>query len=146
DGKLAYRMKRRLGDGTRSSSSNRGSCSAGSATLVPPPRAHLVRYHGVFGPASKWRSEIVPTPAQSTCLAPAPCSSAAPDAPGPPPAPKPPRPIDSRIPWNELFLRVFREDILACPCGGRRKGHRLHRREAGDREDPRPPRASHHLP
>src|SRR5205823_8065375 len=32
------------------------------ATLVPPPRAHLVRYHGVFGPASKWRKEIVPTP------------------------------------------------------------------------------------
>jgi hypothetical protein len=30
------------------------------ATLVPPPRAHLVRYHGVFGPASKWRGEIVP--------------------------------------------------------------------------------------
>jgi len=22
------------------------------ATLVPPPRAHLVRYHGVFAPAS----------------------------------------------------------------------------------------------
>jgi putative transposase len=31
DGKLAYRMK----------------------------RAHLVRYHGVFGPASKWRREIL---------------------------------------------------------------------------------------
>ena len=25
------------------------------------------------------------------------------------------------IPWNELLLRVFREDILACPCGGRRE-------------------------
>jgi len=38
-----------------------------------------------------------------------------------PPECKPPRPLDSRIPWSELLLRVFREDILACPCGGRRK-------------------------
>ena len=27
------------------------------AALVPPPRAHLVRYHGVFGPASAWRTQ-----------------------------------------------------------------------------------------
>src|SRR6267143_3436519 len=39
----------------------------------------------------------------------------------PPPATEPTRRLDSRIPWNELLLRVFREDILACPCGGRRK-------------------------
>src|SRR4051812_10939155 len=31
------------------------------------------------------------------------------------------RQSDSRIPWRDLFLRVFREDVLACPCGGRRK-------------------------
>ena len=30
--------------------------------LVPPPRFHLVRYHGVLAPAAKWRSEIVPAP------------------------------------------------------------------------------------
>ena len=30
------------------------------------------------------------------------------------------RPRDSRIPWAELLLRVFREDVLLCPCGGRR--------------------------
>ena len=27
------------------------------AALVPPPRAHLVRYHGVFGPALAWRPQ-----------------------------------------------------------------------------------------
>ena len=26
----------------------------------------------------------------------------------------------SRIPWAELLMRVFLEDVLACPCGGRR--------------------------
>ena len=25
------------------------------------------------------------------------------------------------MPWSELLLRVFREDTLACRCGGRRK-------------------------
>src|SRR6266851_3673372 len=33
----------------------------------------------------------------------------------------PQRPADpSRIPWAELLMRVFREDVLLCPCGGRR--------------------------
>src|SRR5713226_7835798 len=72
------------------------------AALVPPPRSHLVRYHGVFGPASKWRSQIVPRPLESTIAPCAPAStpqrqSATAD-----------RPRTSRIPWAELLLRVFR--------------------------------------
>ena len=121
DGKLAYRMKRRLGDGRDVLILEPRELLRRLATLIPPPRAHLVRYHGVFGPASKWRREIAPASPQSACPAEAPCSSNAPDTSRPPPATKPPRPLDSRIPWSELLLRVFREDILACPCGGRRK-------------------------
>ena len=30
------------------------------AALVPPPRAHQVLYHGVFGPNAKYRKEILP--------------------------------------------------------------------------------------
>ena len=30
------------------------------AALVPKPRAHLIRYHGVFAPASPDRAQIVP--------------------------------------------------------------------------------------
>jgi len=26
----------------------------------------------------------------------------------------------SRIPWTKLLLRVFRKEVLLCPCGGRR--------------------------
>jgi Putative transposase len=121
DGKLAYRMKRRLGDGREVLILEPRELLRRIATLVPPPRAHLVRYHGVFGPASKWRREIVPAPPRNTCLAAVSCSGKVPDAANPPPESKPPRPLDSRIPWRELLLRVFREDILACPCGGRRK-------------------------
>ncbi len=28
--------------------------------LIPPPRRHLVRFHGVFAPNSGWRKQIVP--------------------------------------------------------------------------------------
>ena len=118
-GKLAYRMKRSLGDGREVLILEPRELLRRLATLVPPPRAHLVRYHGVFGPASKWRKEIVPAPSQSACPARSPTFGDAPDGSRPPT--RPPRPLDSRIPWNELLLRVFREDILACPCGGRRK-------------------------
>jgi hypothetical protein len=59
DGRLAYRLKRPLGDG-------RTALLLEPATPGPPPRN--------------------------------PC----------------------RIPWAELLLRVFREDVLSCPCGGRR--------------------------
>src|SRR5207248_6528873 len=121
DGTLAYRMKRRLGDGREVLILEPRELLRRLATLVPPPRAHLVRYHGIFGPASKWRREIVPVPAQGTCPAEASTCSNAQGTSRFPPVTKPPRPLDSRIPWNELVLRVFREDILACPCGGRRK-------------------------
>ncbi len=30
------------------------------AALVPGPRAHLTRYHGVFAPHSRWRAEVTP--------------------------------------------------------------------------------------
>jgi hypothetical protein len=79
-----------------------------------------VRYHGVFGPASQWRKEIVPAPPPPTCpAAPEPDEAQEPAASRP--ESKPPRPTDSRIPWSDLLLRVFREDVLTCPCGGRRK-------------------------
>jgi hypothetical protein len=120
DGTLAYRMKRRLGDGREVLILEPRELLRRLVTLVPPPRAHLVRFHGVFGPASTWRTEIVPAPAQSACATQAACSSGEPDTSPAPPATKPPRSADSRIPWSELLLRVFREDILACPCGGRR--------------------------
>jgi hypothetical protein len=32
-----------------------------------------------------------------------------------------PAPAQRADPWAKLLLRVFREDVLSCPCGGRRK-------------------------
>ncbi|MFL5399214.1 MAG: transposase, partial [Myxococcales bacterium] len=60
DGRLAYLLKRPLADGTAFLVLEPCELLRRLAALVPPPRAHLVRYHGVVAPASAWRSRIVP--------------------------------------------------------------------------------------
>ncbi len=129
DGRLAYRLKRSLGDGRQIVLLQPTEFLRRLATLVPPPRAHLIRYHGVFAPASRWRSQVIPplrecTPSTPPCASAVPSEDPAPAATGTPPGQATAevrRPADSsRIPWAELLMRVFREDVLACPCGGRR--------------------------
>lgn len=52
------------------------------AALVPPPRAHLVRFHGVFAPHSKSRARIVPAiPLSSEPVALPPQQAPSPDTP-----------------------------------------------------------------
>ena len=80
--------------------------------VVPPPRRHLVRYAGVFGPASRARKQL-----RALVLEAAPATTANPRCPAPgPPASSRRR----RLPWADLLRRVFAQDVLACPCGGRR--------------------------
>ncbi|MFA6109920.1 MAG: transposase, partial [Candidatus Latescibacterota bacterium] len=74
------------------------------AALVPPPRQHLIRYHGVLAPHAADRGQIVPAPAD-----PAATPSAA--------------PTELARPWRQswacLLARVFRQDLTLCPaCGG----------------------------
>lgn len=79
--------------------------------IIPPPRRHLVRYAGVFGPAAKARRQLrALIPAFGADDDAARCSASA--------APLLLR--VRRLPWADLLRRVFAEDILACPCGGRR--------------------------
>jgi hypothetical protein len=71
------------------------------------PRANLVRYHGIFGPAAKWRPLIVPSPAKSE-----PDDTTCRDA----YSVSRPR----NYSWAELMRRVFEIDVLKCErCGGR---------------------------
>ena len=131
DGRIAYRLKRPLGDGRQRLLLQPTELLRRLATLVPPPRAHLVRYHGVFGPASLWRREVIHLLSEKSATAP-PCASAprltediTPDVTEPIGAdPSSARPqllrSTSRIPWADLLRRVFRDDVLTCPCGGRR--------------------------
>jgi hypothetical protein len=91
DGRLGYRMKRPRG-GSLFLLLTPDELMARLATLVPPPRIHSVRYHGVFAPNCKARKRVVPQPQVAVA---------------------PPLPAD-------LLKKVFALDVLACPaCGGR---------------------------
>jgi hypothetical protein len=110
------------------------------ATLVPPPRSHALRYHGLFAPNAKHRTRVVPAArrAEPAPASPDPGSPAEPDPPvatppaalaaGPagtfqltPPEPPPERPSPRyRVPWAELLRKVFAIDVRECPeCAGR---------------------------
>ena len=68
------------------------------ATLIPPPYAHLTRFHGVFAPNHHLRAAVVRAPN---------CGAAN------------VRPPDRRFAWAYLMKRVFAIDVLVCDaCGG----------------------------
>jgi hypothetical protein len=75
------------------------------AALVPKPRAHLTRYHGVFAPASPDRAKIVPGIRTAASAARGEVS------------------VSDRqraMSWAQRLKRVFAIDIETCQqCGGR---------------------------
>ncbi len=80
------------------------------AALVPRPRLHLIRFHGVLAPNAKLRSAIVPQPAHNQ-------PSSSPDH-ADPPGPSSPAPMS----WARLLSRVFDFAVEHCPhYGGRLK-------------------------
>ncbi|MGH8251845.1 MAG: transposase, partial [Steroidobacteraceae bacterium] len=88
------------------------------AALVPPPRMHLTRYHGVFAPHSKWRAAI--TPARR-----GPGGKGAEEGADQPATARP-----VAMSWAQRLKRVFEIEIDS--------GARCHGRLAGDREHRRP--------
>jgi hypothetical protein len=117
-------------------------CIARIAALIPPPRFPLVRFAGVLAPRSPMRAAVVAMRAPSSgdeVRAEPPkkkrkkTGPAAADAISAPPRDEPPpsgprsslgtsvvRPCYARIDWAYLLRRIYLEDVLACPCGGRR--------------------------
>jgi hypothetical protein len=59
-GQVRYALKTPYRDGTTHVIFEPEDFIARLAALVPKPRAHLTRYHGVFAPASPDRARIVP--------------------------------------------------------------------------------------
>jgi len=146
DTRLLYRLKRRWRDGTTHMVFEAEELLEKLVSLVPPPRAHQVRYYGVLAPSSGRRAAVVPRVAEALEL---PGAMSTPDvreltapdsapfpgsgrrseghghsSPEPPVGPErssrlgpPGRP--RRLPWAELMRRVFAVDVLKCPsCGG----------------------------
>ena len=129
DGRLLYRLKRPWRDGTSAVIFERLDFIAKLAVLTPAPRAHLTRYHGIFGPSAPWRSLIIPTAAANEELKsdagsdPTPVeSSTIPNAEGQTRPSKPEKPRPRNYAWSELMKRVFLVDVLLCEiCGGAMK-------------------------
>ena len=129
DGRLRYWFKTPWRNGTTHAVFDPLEFIEKLCALVPTPRAHTVRYHGILGPAAKWRGLIVPNHAT---LASAPefgnVSQGCPASSSPDP---PDDNEQSKVPsgserhprnylWSELMKRVFAADVLTCDrCGGR---------------------------
>ena len=99
-GQVVYRLKHPFGDGTTHVVLDPIDFIARLAALVPRPRAHLTRYHGVFAPNFKHRHRIIPNPVHPSAR-----------------EPQAARPAPMR--WMQRLKRVFHIDIEYCGvCGG----------------------------
>jgi hypothetical protein len=131
--RLLYRFKRPWRDGTTHIVMEPLELLEKLSALVPAPRAHLVRYSGVFAPAAKWRALVIPessSAAASPFMYPEVSSDLTtvelpligidlnPDSGGPVAA----TPIrhGRNYAWAELMKRMWEIDVLECPrCFGR---------------------------
>jgi hypothetical protein len=85
------------------------------AALVPRPRLHLIRYHGVLAPNAKWRQQVIPASKQEQ---PGPTAVAFSESEGIGEQVCQGRPL--RLGWAKLLKRVFNLDMEHCPhCGGK---------------------------
>jgi hypothetical protein len=74
------------------------------AALVPRPRLHLIRFHGVLAPNAKLRAWVIPAGPDD----------AATDAAGTSPEPGCAHGRTARISWAQLLKRVFEIDLEHC--------------------------------
>ena len=88
------------------------------AALIPRPRHHLVRYHGVLAPNAKLRKRVVPRSVAKGQKRKATTTSKH--------APDPIKPeaveedLTAPLTWAQRLKRVFGIEITLCPkCGGR---------------------------
>ena len=103
------------------------------AALVPRPRLHLIRFHGVLAPNAKLRALVVPQAPEEatgkselTATEPG-CAHGRP----------------ARISWVRLLKRVFQIDLEHCPnCGGEIKIIAVIVEAPGTRADPQAPGAA----
>lgn len=101
-GDVVYRFKKPWDDGTSAIKLTPMEFMEKLAALVPRPRVHLTRFHGVLGPHYKYRKLIVPAKPQLTVVA----DNADPTT-------------VKRISWARLLKRIFNIDIQICPkCQG----------------------------
>lgn len=132
DGRLLYQLKRRWRDGTTAILFTPDELIEKLAALVPPPRIHTVRYHGVLGPRATKRRAIVPASCAAAATGDTRAASkgrlyAKRSVDGSATRTEEARQVGDqqhvrprRLSWAELMRRVFSFDVLECTrCGGR---------------------------
>ena len=110
DARISLRLKRPWHDGTSHLIVTPLEFMERLVSLIPPPRLHMIRYHGVFAPNSKWRKEVVSKTAvvsedHNNANDEGACHHG-----------------HSRrlLGWAQLMHRLFEIDVLQCPkCKGR---------------------------
>jgi hypothetical protein len=103
-------MKRPLPDGTTHLLFTGLELLRRVASLVPPPRANLTRFHGVFAPGAKLRPFLVPQAEEARAGSEAAARK------------ERMKQRTPRVEWAELLKRTFDFDVFACVrCGGSRR-------------------------
>jgi hypothetical protein len=103
DGLVVHELKRPFRDGTTRCLFEPLDFVARLAALVPRPRTHPVRYHGVFAPNARHRALLLATPRPPQM-----CAKEASKA----------APSRAAMKWMQRLRRVFDIDISICPRGG----------------------------
>ena len=105
DGLVVYEFKRPFSDGTTHVLFKPHDFIARLAALVPRPRAHLVRYHGLFAPNARHRHLIVTSNTSASSTEPSENTREPPTVP---------------MTWMARLKRVFGIELSTCPkCGGK---------------------------
>ena len=117
DGRIQLTLKSTWRDGTRAFVFEPLDLIARLCAAIPPPRFHMLRYHGVLAAHSKLRDEVTPQPPEFEDPMRAPASGDQSTLFVPTDAANPAPPY--RKPWSWLLRHVFLKDVSHCPrCGG----------------------------
>ena len=111
-GRVRYQLKTPWRNGTTHVEFEPVDFIAKLAALVPPPRAHLTRFHGVFAPNAKLRAQLTPSGRGKRPPTNAESTEASTDH---------RTPIERRraMTWAQRLKRVFGIDVSMCVyCGG----------------------------
>jgi len=122
DGRLRIELKKPWADGTGAFVLQPLDFIARLVAAIPPPRFHMIRFHGVLAPHCALRPLVVPKPKLSAAPLQLPLfAQLAASTPAVVPDAEPAQPrYKGRHPWALLLRHAFAADVTACAhCHGR---------------------------
>ena len=113
-GRIRYKLRKAWHDGSTHIDFEPLTLMRRLALLIPPPRQHQLRYHGLFAPNAKHRNKLAALLPDAPHAEPATPVVQAETTDGAEVLPSP-----KRWAWAQLLRRVFKVDVERCPkCGG----------------------------